>query len=171
MRGVRWFPAALSALLLAVAGCGGSHASGPTAAAAAAGGAGGPCQAEVRRGVLPVWARTGFSDPRPRMPHTLGRSGSIAAVIFGDPLLSPPSKRRSNKILWVSGAAANPGSVLRISAQRMRGRRRIRQPVRRALPGAPGPSIIDLPAAGCWRLTLRWSGRSDVLDLRYAANG
>ena len=53
----------------------------------------------------------------------------------------------------------------------MRGRRRISQPVRRALPGGPGPSIIDLPAAGCWRLTLRWSGRSDVLDLRYAANG
>jgi hypothetical protein len=105
------------------------------------------------------------------MPHALGRSGRIAALIFGDPLLSPPSKRRSNKILWVSRATASPGSNLRISAQRMRGRRRVGQPVRLALQGAPGPSIVDLPAAGCWRLTLRWSGRSDVVDLRYRAEG
>jgi len=41
--------------------------------------------------------------------------------------------------------------------------------------GGPGPSIIDLPATGCWRFTLTWStfglssGPSfrDTLDLRY----
>jgi hypothetical protein len=36
--------------------------------------------------------------------------------------------------------------------------------------GGPGPSIIDLPAAGCWRLDLRWAGHSDTVDIRYARN-
>ena len=40
----------------------------------------------------------------------------------------------------------------------------------RTVAGGPGPSIINLPASGCWRLTLRWSGRADSLDLAYAAN-
>ena len=31
-----------------------------------------------------------------------------------------------------------------------------------------GAGMVDLPAAGCWRLTMRWSARSDGLDLRYA---
>jgi hypothetical protein len=34
--------------------------------------------------------------------------------------------------------------------------------------GGPGPSGINLPAPGCWRLALRWSGRTDELDLQYA---
>jgi subtilisin family serine protease len=51
-----------------------------------------PCRAVVDRGVLPPWARTGFSDPRPRMAHTVARGRGLAALIFGDPLLSPPSK-------------------------------------------------------------------------------
>ena len=61
-----------------------------------------PCHSVVHPGVLPSWARTGFSDPRPRLPHVLGRSGEIAALVFGYPLRSPPAKERSNKILWVS---------------------------------------------------------------------
>ena len=41
------------------------------------------CRAVVDRGVLPRWARTGFSDPRPRMPHVVGREGQLAAILFG----------------------------------------------------------------------------------------
>jgi hypothetical protein len=125
------------------------------------------CHSAVHHGVLPTWARTGFSDPRPRLPHVLGRSGEIAALIFGYPLRSPPLKDRGNKILWVSRRAVKPLSDLRIRAQRMEGRRRVGHPVTRVVVGGPGPSGIDLPAPGCWRLTLRWSGRSDHLDLRY----
>ena len=132
--------------------------------------AGGICRSEVQTGVLPVWARAGFSDPKPRMPHVLGRSGRIAALVFGYPLLSPPSAKRSNKILWVSRASVQPPYDLRISAQRMAGARTVGRPGARAVRGGPGPSIIDLPAPGCWRLLLRWSGRSDSLDLRYAPN-
>jgi hypothetical protein len=139
------------------------------AAAPASAGSSAPaaCHSAVHHGVLPTWARTGFSDPRPRLPHVLGRSGEIAALIFGYPLRSPPLKDRGNKILWVSRRAVKPLSDLRIRAQRMEGRRRVGHPVTRVVVGGPGPSGIDLPAPGCWRLTLRWSGRSDHLDLRY----
>ena len=37
----------------------------------------------------------------------------------------------------------------------------------RVVPGGPGPSFLNLPAEGCWRLSLSWSGRRDVLDVRY----
>jgi hypothetical protein len=125
------------------------------------------CHSPVHKGVLPSWARTGFSDPRPRLPHVVGRSGEIAALVFGYPLRSPPAKD-SNKILWVSRRDVKPLSDLRIHAQRMDGRRRVGRPVTRVVVGGPGPSGINLPAPGCWRLTLRWSGRTDELDLQYA---
>jgi hypothetical protein len=125
------------------------------------------CRSAVDKGVLPTWARTGFSDPRPRLPHVIGRSGEIAALVFGYPLTSPESRKRSNKILWVSRRAVKPLSDLRIRAQRMDGRRRVGPAVTRVVVGGPGPSGIDLPAPGCWRMTLRWSGRTDQLDLRY----
>ena len=125
-----------------------------------------PCRAQVDHGVLPEWARTGFSEPRPRMPHTLGRANGIVAILFGHPLRSPPSERRSNKILWVSRAVRSQ-SDLRIRAQKMRGRRAIGRHEVRVVRGGPGPSGISLPSPGCWRLSLTWSGRSDVLDLRY----
>jgi hypothetical protein len=117
-------------------------------------------------GVLPMWARGGFSDPNPRIPHVLGRSQRIVAILFGYPLLSPPSARRKNKILWVARRTPN-ASALRISAQRMSGSSTVGAPVTRKVSGGPGPSIVNLPSPGCWRLTLRWSGRMDTLDLSY----
>jgi hypothetical protein len=128
-----------------------------------------PCHSPVEKGVLPTWARTGFSDPRPRMPHVIGRSDEIAAVLFGYPLASPERKDRGNKILWVSRRPTQRPSDLRIHAQRMRGRHRVGRPVVRVVPGGPGPSGINLPSPGCWRLTLQWSGRTDHLDLRYVS--
>jgi hypothetical protein len=37
--------------------------------------------------------------------------------------------------------------------------------------GGPGPSIIDLPRAGCWRFTLHWARSVDELDLAYVPRG
>jgi hypothetical protein len=127
----------------------------------------GACHSAMRHGVLPPWACAGFSDPRPRMPHVLGRSGEIAAIVFGYPLLSPPSETRANKILWVSRRSIKPPDKLRIRAQRMRGDRPVGQHVVRVLVGGPGPSYLNLPTAACWRLSLQWSGRSDEFDLDY----
>jgi hypothetical protein len=127
------------------------------------------CRAQVTVGVLPIWARAGFRDPNPQMPYVLGTAGEIAGLLFGNPLQSPP-KNHNNKILWVSHVPTTPGSDLRISAQRMTGSLPVGSPVTRKVIGGPGPSIINLPSAGCWRLSLRWSGQIDMLDLRYFAS-
>jgi hypothetical protein len=37
--------------------------------------------------------------------------------------------------------------------------------------GGPGPSIIDLPQAGCWHLALKWSGHTDTMRLTYKKAG
>jgi len=130
------------------------------------------CQmpARVAPRVLPVWARDGFSAPKPRMPYVVGRKGRIAAILWANPLQAPPPRDHNNKILWVSRAATLPGSDLRISAQLMSGLRPVGAPVIRRVTGGPGPSIIDLPSAGCWRLSLHWSHSTDTLDLRFAGN-
>ena len=128
------------------------------------------CHMALDRGVLPVWARDGFSSPRPRMPHVLGRSGRIVAILFGYPLRSPPAKGRTNKILWAPHTWGSGPAALWIRAQRMDGVTPVGAPVRRIVPGGPGPSIIDLPDAGCWRLTLAWSARRDTLDLAYGSD-
>ena len=137
------------------------------------GGAAPPPAVPPRRGSrrAPQVGARGFSDPRPRIPHAIGRGGDIAALLWGFPLTSPPRKDISNKILWVSRVTRRPSTALRIHAQRMRGTRALGAPVRRRVDGGPGPSIIDLPRAGCWRLRLRWSGHTDRLDLRYVHRG
>jgi hypothetical protein len=126
------------------------------------------CQARVPSRQLPIWARAGFRSPRPRMPYVLGKDGRIAAIQFANPLVSPPSARHNNKILWVARRPYAAGGDLHISAEKLVGNTPVGPLVRRTVTGGPGPSIIDLPTAGCWQLKLRWSGRSDTLDLRYA---
>ncbi len=97
-------------------------------AAVAGGGSGGgreagrwvsPCRSDVQNVVLASWARGGFGDPRRRLPHVLSASGNIVAILFGYPLGSPPARDHSDKILWVSRAATDPGFNLRIAARRM----------------------------------------------------
>jgi hypothetical protein len=128
------------------------------------------CTPTVSNGVLPTWARGGFSEARPKSAHVTGRSGSIMGILFAQPLEAPPSKHYNNKVLWVARVGARPGIDLRIAAQRMVGAHTVGSPVTRVVSGGPGPSIIDLPAAGCWRLALRWGGHTDTLDVRYAPN-
>jgi hypothetical protein len=121
------------------------------------------CADPVPSRVLPGWARTGFSDPRPRVPFVMGDSGAIAAILFAQPLTSPPSPDHNNKILWVS--RVDDGSSLRITATLLDGS----ATATRVVDGGPGPSIIDLPKPGCWHLTLQWGDNSDTLNLAYAA--
>ncbi len=97
----------------------------------------------------------------------IGRSGAIAAILFAHPLESPPPVSHTNKILWVSRRPVTSLTTLRISAQRMRGTQLLGKPVQRRVAGGPNPSIINLPHTGCWRFSLRWSGRRDSLDLQY----
>jgi hypothetical protein len=155
---------------LTVLGALAALASLPAATADASSSSPAVCSPAVSSGVLPPWARTGFSDAKPKIAHITGRSGSIVAILFAQPLESPPAKSHNNKILWVARVGTSTITDLRIGAQRMVGAHTVGSSVTRVVDGGPGPSIIDLPAAGCWRLALRWAGHSDTLDVRYAPN-
>jgi hypothetical protein len=156
----------LAALVL-LAGCTAPDApSGPAgdgSAGPSAGVTGAACGMRVETGPLPEWADAGFSGDA-RAPHVIGVRGEIAAVLFGHPLTHPRGESPTNKILWVSRQPVSTGDTLIIEAT-LDG---TAQPVTREVAGGPGPSIVDLPQAGCWRLRLSWSGRTDTLDLTYA---
>jgi hypothetical protein len=103
------------------------------------------------------------------MPHVLGSKGDIVAVLWSlhDALVVPVPSNRTNKILWVSKVPTRPVSNLQITARRI-GSTGVSGPaVQRTVVGGPGPSGINMPSAGCWQFTLRWSGHLDSLDLNY----
>lgn len=127
-----------------------------------------PCASAVVYGSLPTWARSGFNPPSVATTHVLGARGNIVAVLWArhDPLVTPTPPNHGNKILWVSKV---PGSSLEITAQRLIGGTAVGPVQRRTVVGGPGPSEIDMPTAGCWQFTLRWSGHVDTVDLPYAA--
>jgi len=121
------------------------------------------CQV-VDDGVLPAWARTGFSEKEPRIAHVIGRGNRLAAIFFG-PLTAPPREDEGNKILWVSREPQNAPSDLKLTATRLGSG----ETVHRTVPNGPGPSGIDMPKPGCWRVHATWAGQQDDLDLTYSA--
>ncbi|WP_250006699.1 hypothetical protein [Actinoplanes sp. M2I2] len=156
----------LSAVLL-LAGC--SDASGPVPAPTSPAvrtqppPSAAPCGSPVRTDALPEWARAGFSGDGAGVQHVYGARGDILAVVFGFPLSAPPAEGRNNKILWVSRELLDRSGDLVITA-RLDGSEQTEQ---RTVAGGPGPSIVDLPRPGCWRLTLTWPGHTDTMDLSY----
>jgi hypothetical protein len=129
-----------------------------------------PCSADIRYGTLPIWAQAGFNPADQPMPYVLGARGGIVAILWArhDPLLSPPSPDRRNKILWVSRLSLQPLSNLQITARHVVGTTPVGPVERRVVLGGPGPSGIDMPSAGCWQFSLRWSGHMDQVDLEYS---
>jgi hypothetical protein len=127
----------------------------------------GACAAQPPISPLPVWARSGFTPPDRAMPHVLGDSGNIVAILWvpRDALQSPPPQDRNNKILWVSRLPLNEPVPLVIHAT-LAGTTRT---ATLTLPQGPGPSYVNLPAPGCWTLHLSWSGHTDELHLRYVS--
>lgn len=120
------------------------------------------CRGAVVTSALPRWARGGFFPGFYVQPHITGASGTIVGVLMANPLRSPPPPGSSNKIVW---AAKDPGNgPLNITAH-LEGST---QEVRRKVAGFPGPSDINMPAPGCWQLTLTWSGHTDTAALPYA---
>jgi hypothetical protein len=117
------------------------------------------CRSAVSEDVLPSWARAGFSEPRPRVTHVVGEQGRIAAILFGGELHSPPSADVNNKILWVSRTGAEGPLQIRATLAGT-GERADRE-----VADGPGPSYVDLPAAGCWQLELQWGSAPDQRDM------
>jgi hypothetical protein len=148
---VRWIGIGLVVLVAGIAAI--ALSGGSTAAA---------CGVGVERGVLPEWARTGFSEKEPKIAHVIGRNGELAAILFADPLVAPARPDGpANKILWVAKRTPPPGP-LRLTAEQD-GRTE-----ERTVENGPGPSGVDLPA-GCWHVKARWPGGEDALDLTYVA--
>jgi hypothetical protein len=122
------------------------------------------CLSAVTTSPLPVWARTGFTPPDQAIAHVTGSKGNIVGVLFGS-LHAPPAADEGNKILWVAtgtGGAGDPD--LKIHAT-LNGSDIA---VDRVVTGGPGPSLIDVPKAGCWTFTLSWSGHQEQLALPYS---
>jgi hypothetical protein len=99
------------------------------------------------------------------MPYVMGDHGRIVAILWANPLHSPPLANRNNKILWVARVVPVLLGPLRIQAT-LDG---TSQTVTREVSGGPGLSIINLPRAGCWSFNLSWAGSRDHLELRYVA--
>jgi hypothetical protein len=119
------------------------------------------CGSPVQVAPLPEWARAGFSGDA-TMPHVMGDKGQIVAAIFGHPLAVVRPSGSNNKILWVPKEPATRGDL--VIEAKLDGSA---VTASRSVPGGPGPSIIDLPQPGCWRLTLTWPEHSDTMDLVY----
>jgi hypothetical protein len=124
------------------------------------------CKPNVVDGVIPSWSSSGFHPAAYRMYYELGRSDRIVALLWAHPLRSPQSPRYANKILWVSRLPVN-GSPMLIRAQEMKGAHDVGLPVTETVAGGPGPSYVNMPSSGCWRMTVTWSGYRDSLDLDY----
>jgi hypothetical protein len=120
-----------------------------------------PCRTTVTKTVLPEWARGGFSDPEPVMPFVTSASGNVVAILFGNQLSSPPRADIANKVLWVWHQY--PTDLNIHASARLDGTGPV---ITAGLPTPAGPSYVDLPSPGCWRLTLSWTGGSDTIDLR-----
>ncbi|GAB3070924.1 hypothetical protein GCM10027186_26730 [Micromonospora schwarzwaldensis] len=159
--------------VLLLAGCTSAGRPAPPPGAAPAGTSAAPaatgCRAAVATDRLPDWADAGFSGDT-RMPHVLGDRGEIVAILFGHPLTYARHEGPTNKILWVgSPTSASPdptASTTLVITATLDG---VGTRVTREVAGGPGPSTVDLPAAGCWHLRLAWSGRADTMDLVYRA--
>lgn len=125
-----------------------------------------PCAPKVEGGLLPVWMQAGFGRGA-RVTHAIGERGAIGAVLWNKPLYSPPSQHVNNKILWIPRHFSKSVAPMWIKMQKMNGTQLVGAPVRRIITNGPGPSYVDAPSAGCWRLILTWSGQRDTLDLSY----
>lgn len=115
--------------------------------------------APLQTGPLPAWARSGFSgDDHP--PFATSSSGDVVAIVFASPLSAPPQPGRNNKILWVHHHGQADGA--RVTA-RLEGTDKV---THLSLPY--GPSIVDMPAAGCWHLEWGSGAEHDSLNLRWS---
>jgi hypothetical protein len=118
------------------------------------------CAGNLTTAPLPAWARAGFSPAGLRTPHVISQHGQILAVLFV-PLRVHQPAGTNNKVLWIAKTGYGP---MRINAA-LQGTSRT---ATRVLPNGPGPSYVNMPAAGCWQMNLTWSGYHDSIALPYA---
>ena len=91
----------------------------------------------------------------------------MVGMLFGAPLRAGSrDDGRSNKILWISREPRN-GATLEITGTSERGGSMSASQSADASPGEIYPSIVDVPAPGCWHLNLAWGPNTATVDLYY----
>jgi hypothetical protein len=141
------------ALLLSAAACAPAQSArvqaSPIATHTFAGGCAGTTLTDA---VPPVWAQAGWTHPGKApwaVPWALGSGGQSVAFLFARQLVAGTSPRvdgTSNKVLWVAKGIA-PNFVVAGTPMGA---------VQPAVAVNGGPSIVDVPAGGCWTFRLSW---------------
>lgn len=135
--------------------------------------AGGCGATQLYHGQPPAWTAPAFSDSSPGpppWPYALSERATVVAIVFGYPLRAGEPTNPGNKVLWIMRLPRN-GSPLSIEARPEHAEApaiRVAWPADSG-PGEIYPSYVNVPKPGCWRLTLRWAGHADSIDLRYRA--
>jgi hypothetical protein len=116
----------------------------------------------------PDWVAEAGGGLPDRQVRSVG--GDVVAALFVDPLRAAPrDDGMNNKILFIVGKPRN-GKPLIVTATPARGGAAVTTTTEaNAAPGEIYPSIVDVPAAGCWHLVLTWDGHTDSMDLRYTS--
>jgi hypothetical protein len=119
----------------------------------------------VRSGGLPAWAAP--AGP-PDLPSVVSHEGNLVGVVFGHPLVSPAAEAgRQNKILWIVREPRNGSDlVLTLRPEGGGGAVTTSEPAGSS-PGEIYPSIVDVPAPGCWDVVAEWNGHRATLELSY----
>jgi hypothetical protein len=135
---------------------------------------GGGCSGTVLTDAIPpLWAQGGWTNPGAQpwsVPWAYGTPDTALAYVFATQLVAGPSPRvdgSNNKVLWEAKDLPSGGGVL------VEGR-----PLGQSQPVvtiAGGPSIVDVPTAGCWTFQLSWSANgkrsSSIINLEVLRAG
>lgn len=121
-------------------------------------------------------ARESLPCPAAVQRELVGKRHGIVGHSFPwpEPFRSPPLPDRHNKILWElqrPGHAADTADLLitaSLNDSEMVVHRRVEGNV---TPGRTRPSIIDVPASGCWTFSLTWGAERDTVAVRYRSFG
>jgi hypothetical protein len=134
----------------------------PSSGVEATGGCGGT---PVRDKPPPGWAAS--ANP-PDLPLVTANEGNLIGSLFAGRLRAGHPENPSNKILWIV-REPRQGASLRLTLRPVQGTApevALTRPADSG-PGEIYPSIVDVPAPGCWRVTAEWNGNRATLDLLY----
>jgi hypothetical protein len=136
-------------------------AAGPTASQLSSGCGTTP----VRSGGIPGW---GASAGVPNLPTVMAHEGNLVGAVFGYPLVAPARETGAqNKVLWIVREPRD-GSDLVLTLRPAGGGDAVTvsEPAGSS-PGEIYPSIVDVPAPGCWHVVAEWNGHRATLELSY----
>ena len=120
----------------------------------------------------PVWGQGGWTHPKATpwdVPWAFGTQNTAVAYVFATQLVaggSPRTDGTNNKVLWEVKDSPSGANVM-VEAHPL-GQS---QPV---VTIAGGPSITDIPTAGCWSFKLSWTAngqQSSTINLQVLPKG